>query len=134
MEFLYNGKGYNDQEARDFYELRRQAGAGLFDIGLIGGLSRQFLSGALARSSEFLRRYYLMVQVQEREIGNAADVMLRYVHSLEEHAGQVSTILEWRMTDRLQFFNINSLALGGRDTEFNSIVARSYLAGIEIHF
>lgn len=134
MEFLYNGKGYNDQEAKDFYEFRQQAGVGLFDIGLIGSLSQQFLSGALARSSEFLRRYYLMAQIQEREIGNVADVMLRYVHSLEEHAGQVSTILEWRMTDRLQFFNINSLAVGGHDTEFNSILSRSYLAGVEMHF
>jgi len=133
-EFLYNGKGYNDQEAKDYYELRRNAGSSLFDSGLINGLSRQFLSGTLDRSSDFLRRYYVMAQVQEREIGNVADVMLRYVHSLEERAGQASTILEWRMSDKLLFFNINSIAVGGHDTEFNSILSRSYLAGVEMHF
>lgn len=133
-EFLYNGTGYNDQEAKDFYQLRKNAGSSLFATGMIGGLSKQLLSRTLARSSDFLRQYYVMAQVQERELGNMADVMLRYVHSLEERSGQVSTILEWRMSDRLQFFNINAIALGGQDTEFNSILSRSFLAGVEMHF
>lgn len=133
-EFLYNGGGLNAHEAGDYYRLRQNAADGLFDTGPVGALSRQTLFDALIRSSDFLRRYYLLVQVQEREIGNVADVILRYVHSLEDHAGQVSTILEWRLSDRLQFFNINVVSTGVNNTEFNSIVTRSFLAGLEMHF
>jgi len=75
-----------------------------------------------------------MAQVQEREIGNVLDVMLRYVRSLEERSGQVAAILEWQATKRLQVFSINTVAVGAKDTEFSSILAKSFIAGIELHF
>jgi hypothetical protein len=76
-----------------------------------------------------------MAQFQEREIRNVLDVMLRYVYGLEERSGQASTILEWQISKRLQFFNINTVAIsGGGDTEFNSVLAGSFMAGIEAHF
>ena len=76
-----------------------------------------------------------MGQFQVREIRNVLDIILRYTHSLEEHAGQASSIIEWQMTDRIQFFNINMVSLGSRkDTEFNSVLNKNILAGIEVHF
>jgi len=97
-------------------------------------LSRQTLAGSLNTGTSFLRRCYLMVQVQEREIGNVLDVLLRYVRSLEERSGQVAVILEWQATKRLQIFSINTVAVGAKDTEFSSILAKSFIAGVELHF
>jgi hypothetical protein len=135
LEFLYNGTGYDDAEARDYYSLRKNAANSFFDSGALGGLSRKTLAESLNTGSAFLRRYYLMAQFQEREIKNVLDVMLRYVYGLEERSGQASTVLEWQMSKRLQFFNINTVAVsGGGDTEFNSVLARSFLAGVEAHF
>jgi hypothetical protein len=133
LEFLYNGAGYDDAEARDFCLLRRNA-AGSFFGSALGALSRRTLAESLNTGSAFLRRYYLMAQFQEREIRNVLDVMLRYVHGLEERAGQASTILEWQVSKRMQVFNINTVAVGGGDTEFNTILDKSLLAGIEVHF
>ena len=96
--------------------------------------SRRTLAGSLNTGTSFLRHCYLMVQVQVREIGNVLDVMLRYVRSLEERSGQVAAILEWQATKRLQVFSINTVAVGAKDTEFSSILAKSFIAGIELHF
>jgi len=135
MEFLYNGQGYNDATATDYYRLRQNAANHFFDDGAMSGLSRKTLGESLNTGSPFLRRYYLMGQYQVREIKDVLDIMVRYIYGIEERAGQASTILEWRLSDRVQFFNINIVGIkGGKDTEFNAILARSFMAGIEVHF
>jgi hypothetical protein len=135
LEFLYNGAGYNDSEASDYYRLRRNAADHFFDGGLMTGLSRKTLADALAPGMPFLRRYYLMGQFQVREIRNALDIVVRYVHGIEERAGQASTILEWRFSDRVQLFNVNTTSVArGKEAEFNAVLVRSFMAGIEAHF
>jgi hypothetical protein len=134
LEFLYNGTGYDDADAEAYYALRRNAAGHYFDDSALAGLSRLTLAGSMNTGTSFLRRYYLMVQVQEREIGNVLDVMLRYVRSLEERSGQVAAILEWQATKRVQIFSINTVAVGAKDTEFKSILAKSFIAGVELHF
>ncbi len=135
LEFLYNGSGYNDAEAKDYYSVRASADRHFFDQGVPGSFSRKTLAQALNNGSPFLRRYYFMMQYQEREIWNVLDIVLRYTHGLEENAGQASSILEWRLSDTFQFFNVNAVALhGGNETEFHSILTKSFMAGIEAQF
>lgn len=135
MEFLYNGQGYTDAEAQAYYRLRRNASEHLFDGGALSGLSQQTLGEAFGTGSPFLRRYYLMGQFQVREIANVLDLIVRYTHSLEEHAGQVSTILEWQLSDRIRFFNLNTFGVDSKgDTEYNALFSKSIMAGIEVHF
>jgi hypothetical protein len=134
LELLYNAAGYDDADAESYYAFRRNASAQYFDDSALGGLSRLTLAGAMNTGTSFLRRWYLMAQVQKREIRNVLDVMLRYVRSLEERSGQVSAILEWQATKRLQVFSINTIAVGAQDTEFTSVLAKSFIAGIELHF
>jgi hypothetical protein len=135
MEFLYNGQGYDDAAAADYYRLRQSAANHFFDGGPISGLSQKTLGESVNTGSPFLRRYYLMGQYQLREIKNVLDVIVRYTHSLEEHAGMASTILEWKLSDRVQFFNVNMVSIDrGKQTEFNAILSKSFMAGIEVHF
>jgi len=133
MEFLYNDPGYDDAEAASYYALRQRAHDTFSTLPLMG-LSSLTLAESLNTGSPFLRRYYLMGQYSVREIKNVLDVMLRYVYSLEEHAGQASTIIEWQVSDRVQFFNLNTAALGKENTEFKSLVSKSFIVGIEAHF
>ncbi len=135
MEFLYNGQGYNNAEAKEYYRLRQNAHNHFFDNSPLAGLSRMTLNETLNNGLPFLRRYYLMGQYHVREIRNVLDIAVRYIHGLEENAGQASTILEWQITKRINFFNINSVAVDhGKETEFNSLIRESCLVGIEIHF
>jgi len=134
LELLYNGAGYDDDDARNYYALRSNAAAHLFDGGLMTGLSAKTLAETLSTGMPFLRQYYAMAQVQEREIGNVLDVMVRYVRSLEENAGQASVIAEWQATKRLQVFTIDTVATGGKETEFRSLIGKSIIAGVEMHF
>ena len=135
LEFLYNGQGYGDADAAEYYRLRNAAGEHYFDGGLMSALSGRTLGQTINTGLPYLRRYYVMGQFQVREIGNVLDISVRYIHGLEERAGQASTILEWKLSDRVQFFNINMVAInGGKETEFNAILDRSFMAGIEVHF
>ena len=135
LEFLYNGAGYNNSEASTYYQLRQNADTHFFDSGAIGALSLRTLAQSFSTGSDLLRRYYLMAQLQSGEIKNVLNIIVRYTHGLEEHAGQASSIIEWKMTDRLEFFNINTVAVSrGRDTEFNALLDKSFLAGVEAHF
>ncbi len=135
MEFLYNGQGYSHAEAAEYYRLRQNANDHFFDPGPLSGLSQLTLNYALNNGTSFLRRYYLMEQYQVREIANVIDVIVRYTHGIEEHAGQASSIIEWQMTNRIQLFNINVVGVNaGRNTEYNSIISQSYMAGVEVHF
>jgi len=59
---------------------------------------------------------------------------VRYVHGIEERAGQASTIVEWKLTDRIEFFDVNAIAVGGSNTEFSSVLRGSFMAGVEVHF
>ncbi len=133
LEFLYNGQGYTDAEAGSYYMLRRQANDNFFNAPL-AGLSALTLAEALNTDLPFLRRYYVMGQYQVREIENVLDVYLRYVYSVEERSGQASTIVEWQVSDHVQLFNINSYAAGGENSEFNSLLSKSFIAGVEAHF
>ncbi len=135
MEFLYNGLGYDNAEANSYYMIRQNAYDHFFDATPMSGLSQMTLGETINNELPFLRRYYLMGQFQVREIKNVLDVIVRYTHGLEEHAGQASSIIEWQMSNRVQLFNINTVAVGsGRNTEFNSLLAESYMVGIEVHF
>lgn len=135
MEFLYNEAGYRNAEAEEYYALRKIAHDHYFESGPLSGLAQMTLAASLNNGSAFLRRYYLMGQYQLRELRNAVDIFVRYVHGIEEHVGQASTIVEWKITDRVQFFNINSIALGnGQENEFRALVDKSFLAGIEMHY
>jgi len=59
---------------------------------------------------------------------------VRYIQSLQESSGQFSTILEWQLDKRMQLFNVNTIAVGGTDTEFKSVLSKSFMLGIEMHF
>jgi hypothetical protein len=135
MEFLYNGQGYDNADADAYYSIRRNAYDHFFDNTPLSGLSQMTLNETLNNELPFLRRYYLMGQFQVREIKNVLDVIVRYTHGIEEHAGQASSIIGWQVSNRVEVFNINTVALGrGRDSEFNSLFTGSYMAGIEVHF
>jgi len=132
MEFLYNGAGYGDADAAAFYQLRGTASDHFFDSSAIAGLSQRTLGQALAAGSPFLRRRYLMAQVNSGEIRNSLTVLLRYVRGLEERNGQASSILEWTLSERLQLFNITTVAAG--QGEFRALVDRSSVLGLEAHW
>ncbi len=135
LEFLYNGQGYDNAEADAYYRIRQNAHDHFFDSPALSGLSQMTLNDTLNNELPFLRRYYLMGQFQVREIKNVLDVIIRYTHGIEEHAGQASSIIGWQLSNRIEVFNINTIALGGnRDTEFNSLLKSSFMAGIETHF
>jgi hypothetical protein len=135
MEFLYNGQGYNNAEADAYYMIRQNAHDHFFDSSALAGLSQMTLNDTLNNELPFLRRYYLMGQFQVREIKDVLDVIIRYTHGIEEHAGQASSIIGWQLSNRIEVFNINTFAVGiNRDTEFNSLLGSSFMAGIEAHF
>ncbi len=121
---IINGKDISRLSDNDKAELRNRT------IGYV------FQTFNLVSVRTALENVMLALQIRGgmREIKSVLDVYLRYIYSLEERAGQASTIIEWQVTDRLQIFNINTAAVGGGNTEFNSLLSKSFMAGVEVHF
>jgi hypothetical protein len=135
LEFLYNSEGYGDAEALDYYDLRKNASDHYFDTTPLSGLSQKTLAESLTTGLPFLRRYYLMAQYQEKEIKNVLDVILRYAYSIEEDAGAATTIVEWKLSDRMSLFNINNISThNDENNEYNSLIRNSFMLGVEAHF
>lgn len=135
LEFLYNSEGYGDAVARDYYDLRKNASDHYFDNSPLSGLSQKTLAESLTTGLPFLRRYYLMAQYQEKEIKNVLDVILRYAYSIEEDAGAATTIVEWKLSDRMSLFNINNISThNSKNTEYNALIRNSFMLGVEAHF
>jgi hypothetical protein len=135
MEFLYNGRGYNDAEAASYYRLRQNASDHFFDNGPLFGPAHTTLGQTMNNGLSFLRRYYLMGQLHIPEIRNVLDLVLRYTYCLEDRAGQAASIIEWQLTNRIQLFNLITVAVTrGRESEFNSLFSKSFLAGLEMHY
>src|SRR5574341_597629 len=123
LEFLYNSEGYGDAEARAYYDLRKNASDHYFDATPLSGLSQKTLAESLTTGLPFLRRYYLMAQYQAREIKNVLDIILRYAYSIEEDAGAATTIVEWKLSDRMSLFNINNISThNSKNTEYNALI------------
>ncbi len=135
LEFLYNQQGYDDEEAKRYYELRQSASGAYFTAGPVSDLAQKTLFESYDTRMQFMRRYYLLAQFQLKEIQDVFSAIVRYTHSLEENSGIFASIVEWKLSDRVRLFNINNVSVdrGGR-TEYNSMLDRSFMLGMEYHF
>jgi hypothetical protein len=133
-EYLYNGPGYTDDQARAFYQLRRNA-SDVYDLtGPIHGLSSLTLSQTADPGLRFLRRNYVMVQYMQNDIKDVANLTFRWIRNLDDGSGQFIVIVEYYLGDHIQLFSIGGVDSGSSDTEFGTILDRHCMIGAEYIF
>ncbi len=133
LEYMYNGAGYNDTEAANYYTLRQHAGDNLHHPTL-GGLARTNLGAALDPGLALLRRHYLLLQYAFNEMGNNLSYTLRWTANLDDQSNKLTLISEYAYNDHLQLFLIGGYNQGRSDSEFPSPLRSSLMLGLEYTF
>ena len=134
IEYIYNGPGYNNRQARDYYRLRDVA-ADAFDLtGPIGDLSRLTLSQTADPGLRFLRQNYVMVQYSHNDIKDVLNLTFRWTRNLDDGSSQFISMVEYFFGEHTQLFSIGTINSGARDTEFGSILDYQWMVGFEYTF
>jgi hypothetical protein len=134
LEYVYNSSGYNDDQAELFYQLREAAGDAFAMGGPLQGPAAGILAQTVDPGLRLLRRNYLMFQFSQNDIGDALNLVLRYTYNLDDNGGQFIAIAEYFIGDHVSLFSIGTVNSGPSDTEFGSIIARQWMAGVQYAF
>ena len=134
-EYVYNSLGYNDKEAELYFELQKRASDVFFSPNpLVAGAARQTLGQALDPGLRLLRQHYLMFQFRYSQIYDVLNIVLRYTYNIDDSSNRLIPILEYDLTDYLQFFAVGSHNFGPDDSEAKLLVDYSWQVGIEYTF
>jgi hypothetical protein len=126
FEYVYNGEGYNDQEAEKFFDLFHGVGD-LVDRGLASAGT-----GDLTTGLRLLRRHYAFFQYLQTEIADRFNVILRWTQNLEDQSGLGTGFGEWNLSDRWKLFAFGACGTGGNRDEFGSLIRYLGVLGIEL--
>ncbi|RPH49875.1 MAG: hypothetical protein EHM85_12340 [Desulfobacteraceae bacterium] len=134
LEYVYNGSGYSDSEAENYYGLRRRAAEAFSSGSQLSGLSRLILSETFNTGHRFLRKNYSLLQYNHNDIQDTLDFTFRLTHNLDDSSFQFIAIGGYSLGDHLELFSVITINSGRGDSEFGSLVKSQVMAGIEYTF
>ncbi|MGA1792273.1 MAG: hypothetical protein ACMUIM_12360 [bacterium] len=134
VEYIYNGLGYGDELADDYYRLRDLAANAYSTGGPLRDLGAMTLAKTADPKLRFLRRHYLMLQYNQNDIRDILSLTLRWTQNLEDGSGQFVSIFELFIGDHTQIFSVGSFNIGSSDEEFGSPLDHQLMLGIEYVF
>jgi len=134
VEYVHNSPGYSDEEAGDYYELRRNAADNLSSPGTIGELASLTLSQTLDPGLSLQRRNYAMFQYIQTDIRDVLDITCRWTQNIDDGSGQLISIVQYYWGDHIQLFSVGTINSGGSDTDFGSILDYQWMLGLEYTF
>jgi hypothetical protein len=134
IEYIYNGPGYTNRQARDYYRLRNDASDAFDLVGPISDLSRLTLSQTADPGLRFLRQNYVMFQYSHNDIKDVLNLTFRWTQNLDDGSNQFISIVEYFFGKHTQIFSIGTVNSGAGDTEFGSILDHQWMIGLEYTF
>jgi len=134
VEYVYNGTGYSDGEAKAYYQLRQAAADAYYLADPIQSLSKLTLSQTADPKLRFLRRNYIMFQHNHNDIWDVLNLTFRWTQNIDDSSGQFISIVECFVGDHIQLFSIGSVNSGSEDTEFGTILDYQWMIGLEYTF
>ena len=133
-EYLYYGPGYDDAEARRYYDLQERSAAAVDTGGALAALGIGQLFAAADPGLRFLRRHYLMLQFVQNDMADVFDLTTRWTRNLDDGSSRLTTIGEWHGSDHVRLFGIATVNRGDRRSEFKRIFDYQFMAGMEYDF
>ncbi|MBN1849777.1 MAG: hypothetical protein JW932_14465 [Deltaproteobacteria bacterium] len=132
VEYLYNGLGYNDEQANRYFQLRQNA----FDayVSHLWGLSRMTLSQTADPGLRFLRQNYAMLQYRQNNIRDKINLSLSWIQNLDDDSARFIANVDCYTGDHIEVFTIGSVNTGDKDTEFRTILDSFLMIGLEYTF
>jgi len=135
LEYLYYGYGYNDEQASDYFTAIEAASRRYGDAGAVQGLSAGILGQALSPGIQFLRKNYVMCQINDSDIYERLDYTFRYTYSIDDQSGQLLFLLDFAATQGIRLFSVFRAQFGGIHSDYGSDIIGPYgMFGFEYTF
>lgn len=135
LEYLYYGYGYNDEQASDYFTAIDAASRAYFGTGAVQGLSTQILGQSLSTDIQFLRKNYLMFQINDSDVYERLDYTLRFTYCIDDQSGQLLLLLDFAATDNIRLFSVFRARFGSTHSDYGSSIVDPYgMFGIEYTF
>jgi hypothetical protein len=131
LEYSYNAPGYNSDEAKIYYALRRKGSTAFNMGGMAGALGQKTLGQTINPGLRFLRKNYAMLQYTQTNIKNKIDLTLRWTQNLDDRSGQFLALVSCSLGDHLELFSSGMINEGGKNTEFGSILNYQLMFGLK---
>jgi len=131
LEYVYNGPGYNADEAGIYYTVRGRGAAALNMSGLAGSLGQMTLSQTANTGLRFLRNNYVMLQYVQNNIKNKIDIFTRWTQNLDDGSCQASAYVTYSLGNHLELFSLGVINGGSKDTEFGSFLNYQAMIGLK---
>jgi hypothetical protein len=134
VEYAYNQPGYNTEQAKAYYQLRRNASEAFIHASPINDLAAFTLCQTMNPLLHFFRENYLMFQCYHNDSIDNLNLLLRWTQNLDDGSGQFISNVEYYIGDRSKLFSIGFINSGGMDTEFGSLIDYQWMLGVEYTF
>lgn len=133
LEYLYNSRGYSDEESEDLYALRRNA-ANSYYQGPYVGLARRTLGTTVNNGLQYLRQNYLFIQISRNDIRDVLDLRFILTYNMDDNSYMSILNIDYNVNDYTELY-LNGISYhGSPDTEFSSMFDYTVSIGIKYMF
>jgi hypothetical protein len=80
------------------------------------------------------RRNYILLQYNHIRIRDKADVIVRWIHDLDDHSNRIVNILQYDVGKQTQLFAVADIFPSSKKTEFGSLLDYSMMLGVRFAF
>ncbi len=143
LEYLYNGLGYDKDEASLAYSTLQEASDDYYRTihkknsrwalktkeDILDYLSSQPTDPGL----RFLRRNYGMLQYHQVNIFNRLAITLRWTQNFDDGSGQLFGLFSYSLGDYWDIFGTAAVNVGNEDTEYGGVLNYQAMLGIKFN-
>jgi len=143
LEYLYNGLGYNKDEANLAFSTLQEASDAYYRTiykrssrwvlktkeDILDYLSSQPTDPGL----RFLRRNYGMLQYHQVNIFNRLAITLRWTQNFDDGSGQFFGLFSYSLGDYWDIFGTAAVNVGNEDTEYGGVLDYQAMLGIKFN-
>ncbi|MDR2008917.1 MAG: hypothetical protein LBQ22_00345 [Bacteroidales bacterium] len=132
IEYFHNGKGFNNQDITLQNAIKASTNEYHFDATKI--LSDRNLGRIINSGMIFPMKNYIFSQITHNELFNKMNCSLRYFYCLDDKGAQLSSLLEWDLSNNLQLFSVGLFNIGNKQTNFKQLVNYQTMIGMAINY
>jgi hypothetical protein len=132
VEYYHNGKGYNAEQFKVFQQLIQSGKDYNFDI--TRKLTDLNLGRSINNGISYNRQNYLFAQLGQNDLFGKLNVNLRNLYSMDDGINQLSTLLEYDVTDNLEIYGIGLNSTGSEDISSTKLINYQVMIGLIAKF
>ena len=80
------------------------------------------------------RSNYLLLQYNHTRIRDTVNIVVRWIHNIDDHSNRIVNILEYELGERTRLFAIGNVFPAPKKTEFGSFLDYSVMLGVSFVF